>query len=108
MRKIGELSRSRPMTRGMLWFLLIVPGILLGQLTSVLLTPSDRLVNQTATHLFEFTTTGSIPANGRLVFIYPDGFILSGVNTVSSSTMDGSFLIKMVIKLIQHSLNGMN
>jgi hypothetical protein len=93
MRKFGELCRSHLAIRGAIVFLFIAPVILMGQLTSVSITPSDRVVNQTATHLFQFTTTGSIPANGRLVFIYPAGFNLSGVNTVSSSTMDGLFII---------------
>ena len=93
MRKIREYYIRHPVFQVAFVFSFIAPVILMGQLTSVLITPSDRLVNQTATHLFQFTATNSIPANGRLVFIYPDGFILSGVNTVSSSTMDGSFII---------------
>ncbi|MBN1781821.1 hypothetical protein JW948_11890 [bacterium] len=83
--------------RGFLYCVLAVmlalSGSLWSQLTSVAITPSNRTVNQTAIHKFDFITSQPIPANGRIVLAYNAAFNLTGVNTVSSSTMDGTFLI---------------
>jgi len=76
----------------MIW---ILPGALFGYLLDMSVTPQTRVVNQSGYQIFQFTTTASIPANGRIVIVYHPDFILGGVSSASSSTMDGSFSVSL-------------
>ncbi|MBN2104351.1 hypothetical protein JW835_09965 [bacterium] len=80
-----------------LFFLIIflLPYTLFGYLVDLSITPQIRVVAQAGYHIFEFTTTASIPADGRIAIVYHPDFILTGVTSASSSTMDGSFTISL-------------
>ena len=68
---------------------------LYGQITNMSINPQTRIVNDTGYQIFQFTTTASIPADGRVAIVYHSGFNLASASSASSSSMDGSFSVSV-------------
>ena len=64
-------------------------------LTNVSNSPSPNTISDSSTHTVAFTTSGALPANGKIVVTFPAGFNLTAVgdSDISSGTMDGSFTV---------------
>lgn len=62
------------------------------QLTNVAVTLGDSTVHESSVHTIQFNKN-LIPADGKIVIIYPSGFDLSNVTIVYSEWMDGTWTI---------------
>lgn len=65
--------------------------ILANTLTSTNVQPASLVVNATSTATVTFTTASAIPANGKIKVSFPNSFNVSGVNSGSCSSMNGTF-----------------
>ena len=74
----------------------LAPRLQAQTLNNVTLTPGNTQVGAVSIHNVSFTTSQSIPGNGRIVVQYPAGFDLSGLLLASSTTFDGSVALSVV------------
>lgn len=52
------------------------------------------------TNTFSFKTYSSIPADGKIVLVYPSGYDVSGASVANSTSMDGSFSLAKTVTTI--------
>jgi hypothetical protein len=62
-------------------------------LSSISVVPANGAAGASNIHTITFTTSTALPADGRIVVVYPSDFVTTGVSIVSSSTMDGLFSV---------------
>jgi len=79
----------------LIFLLLCLPALLMAQngLSLVQVVPDNSTAASSSIHTVTFTTTNPIPADGRIVIIYPSGFDVSNVSIASSTTIDGSLTV---------------
>ena len=60
-------------------------------LSAISVSPADAKAGASSIHTITFTTSSTLPNDGKIVLVYPSDFQAGSVSIVSSSTMDGSF-----------------
>ena len=64
-------------------------------------------IDETTTHKIIFTTTESIPVDGKILITYPEGFGVSGVASQGvSSTLDGIFTVSVDNQIVLVTRSG--
>ncbi|MBN2417576.1 hypothetical protein JXO52_17195 [bacterium] len=73
----------------------VLPGLALAQsgLSAVQVVPDESTVGLSGIHTISFTTSHAIPADGRIIVIYPSGFDVSNVSIASSTTINGTLTV---------------
>ncbi|MFC1501813.1 hypothetical protein ACFL6A_00205 [bacterium] len=97
---------TKRITHLLLLVILIIPGFVLGQLNPITLTPADGTVGATTNHVYNFTSSNPIPADGIIEFTYPVGFTFGSLSSVTSLTIDGTFSIGTAGSVVTITRNG--
>jgi len=66
-------------------------GVFAGSLSAASLTPTSSLAGRTTLYTINFTTVGSIPANGKIKVTFPTNYDISGAVSATCSSMNGGF-----------------
>lgn len=69
-------------------------------LTSTNVQPASLVAGSTNTVTISFTTTTTIPNDGRIEVTFPAGFNVSGASGGTCSTMDGTFVTSVVGQIV--------
>jgi len=68
-----------------------------GSLTSTSVTPASLIAGDTSNVIVTFTTSNILPADGKIVIVFPSGFAFdsNGSTSATSTTMDGTFTVQI-------------
>lgn len=80
----------------------ITPGVL----TSTNVEPASLVAGTTNNVTVSFTTANTIQPNGKIKVTFPGTFVVSGVNSGTCSTMDGSFTFSVAGQIVTISRSG--
>lgn len=75
-------------------------------LTSTNVQPASLVAGSSSTVTISFTTTTTVPADGRVEVIFPNGFDVSGAASGTCSTMDGTFTTSVSGQTVRIVRNG--
>lgn len=75
-------------------------------ITAITLTPTPATAGVSSSHLINFTTATSLPANGKILVTYPAGFDASAA-VATSSTINGGFTVAVVGQVVTITRNNL-
>ena len=108
-----EPDRRVPLATVLCLFLLVfhfapilTPPVYAVALTGVTAIPWSSDISASTRHTIKFTTTTSLPADGKIVITYPSGFDVSSATFDSSSGFDGGKSIDIVGQVLTVTRDG--